>query len=210
MRKQARRLKRSWELAEVARRKLAGESLATTGEALDLSPSQVSARLAQLKRQWAEEAEVDKRLVRGQDLTTLKYVERELWKAFEVSEQPLVTIRATTREGDHPYRREGIEKKSRVGSDKIMGVITQAKMLRAHVYGLYPEKAAAACPSPAPAAPVPPLAHVDSDRIFAELERRYGVIEIWAQEALLRIPGELPPEFYPPGPAGFDDSGGGE
>ncbi len=208
MRKQARRLKRSWELAEIARRKLAGESRFTIGEALGLSPSQVSARLAQLKRQWIEEARVDVERVRAWDLVALDHVERELWDAFEVSQQPRVTIRTTARKGDHPYSRELIEKKTRESSTKIMTVITQAKRLRAHMFCLYPEKAAA--PRPSPALEAPPLAHIESDRIFAELERRYGVIEVWAQKPIIPIPGEWPPSFYPPTPAGEDDSAGEE
>ena len=200
MRKQARRIKRSWELAEIARRKLAGESLATIGKALGLSPSQVSARLAQLKRQWTEETEVDKKLVRVQDLGALKRVERELWAASEVSEQPRVTTRTTVREGLRPYARRSVETTHREGSPKIAVIIAQAKMLRAEILGLYPEEPTRPRRSTASgerALPALPLAHIDTNLIFAELKRRYGVAEVWIKKPIFPIADELPPGSHP-------------
>src|SRR5271157_101318 len=98
MRKLARNLKRSRDLAEIARRRLAGESAARIAEALGLSPSQVSRYIAQLQADFQKEAELDLAALRSRQAAALELMMGELWLAWEISKEPRVTTRTTVRE----------------------------------------------------------------------------------------------------------------
>jgi hypothetical protein len=209
MRKQAHNLKSSRDLAEIARRRLAGESSATIAEALGLSPSQVSRYLARLQDDFLGEAELDLAAVRVRQVAALGLIERELWDAFEISKEPHVITRTTVREGWCPFASRSRRSEARAGSPVILRLITRTAAHRAELLGLYPKKGEPPRYGGVAREKAWPLAAVNVNLILAELQRRYRIIDVWRREPPPPRPEDLPPGFYlPTRPPGQDPGSG--
>jgi len=182
MRKWARRLKESRDLAEIARRTRAGDSPGAIGEALGLSRRQVSHRLATLEEAWTMRREPDLRMILGRDLAILNLIERELWEAFALSKEPQVRTRTTVREGWRPFRRVTERAETRAGDPTILKVIEECIAERSELLGIAPTASAGGTSEEALAPELSPLSGLDMRLIARELIRRYGTVDIWAQD----------------------------
>lgn len=196
------KLKRSRDLAEIARLRLRGQSQARIGEALGLSQSQVSRSLAKLEKQWLEDPGLDPRLARAIDLEALRMVNAQLWQAFLVSKEPRKVLRTVHREGSNPYTSTSTRTDKRVGSAVLLGLILDCARLQSELQGLYATKDARTDWRKERIRELreqgKPLESVQLEVILVELMRRNGIIDIWAWGPAPPRPDQLPPGFRPP------------
>ena len=182
MRKWARRLKESRDLAEIARRTRAGDSPGAIGEALRLSRRQVSHRLATLEEAWTKRREPDLLVLLGRDLAILNLIERELWEAFALSKEPQVRTRTTVREGWRPFRRVTTRTNTRAGDPTILKVIEECIAERSELLGLGSAADGRQSSEEALAPELSPLSGLDMRLIARELIRRYETGDIWVAD----------------------------
>ena len=219
MPKRRTKLARARDLAEITHLRLQGESQAKIARALGLSQSQVSRSLAKLNTQWLNEEGVDLRLERARDLNTLEMVWAELWEAWHLSKKPKEVVRTVRRVGSNPYSATSVRTQKRVGTAAILHLALRARAQRSELFGLYASRDPHTDWREERARELReqghPLDSLPLEVVLWELDRRYGVIEVWHWGPKPPTPEQLPPGFraplYPGPPPGFiPDREGGE
>jgi hypothetical protein len=184
-----RRMQRSRDLAEVAQRRLDGETPGAIAHALGRSLSSTYRLLSLLEEQWRDACRPSCRLEAALQLAALDLLRSTLLEAFVVSAEPQTVTTITRREGYRPSLRTRTQRTSRDGNPRILGLISCCLQERATLLGLY--DAAQRSTSPVlgiDISPLRPLTEVPDAELMAELARRFELVE------LFRAP-DRPPRF---------------
>lgn len=129
---------READLAEVARRYLAGETQQMIAIALGISRSQVSYDLATLRRRWRESSMRDFEVARAAELAKVDNLERQYWESWHRSEQEQQRTRTRrVRAGAKGKRDEvSLEREARDGDPRFLAGVQWCIERRCKLLGL--------------------------------------------------------------------------
>lgn len=202
MAKRRTKLEQARDVALVAELARQGHTQKEMGERLGLSQSQVSRTLSRLQQQWLQDTSTDIALERGVLDAALGLLEKTAWEAYHQSQEPRKRVVTHTHSGDRPLASQEVIGEERLGNPAFLQLVLGCAGVRCRLWGLYHGKPRSSgrrrAHPPAPPAVPRSLREVNLLSILLELERRYGIIEIYHRPGPSPGLKELPPDFRPP------------
>ena len=127
---------REYQLAEVARRYLAGEYQCNIGKALGITQQQVSYDLKIIRQRWLESSLRDFDELKAHELAKLDDTEREFRAAWELSKQAKQITHSKRKEGKDATTEAGIRKEEQVGDPRFLDGALKCIHMRCELLGL--------------------------------------------------------------------------